>query len=137
MKTSLSALLLYAAAVVVFVSAAEARKYPMTAASIVPSATGQIDTGKDQNGNTKVDLKVEHLANPANLSPAQTTYIVWFQERGGEPQNKGLLTVGKDLKGEFETVTPSKNFDVFVTGETDPMVRTPTGPEVLRATVQE
>jgi hypothetical protein len=116
---------------------AEAKKIPMTAASIVPSAMGEIESSKDHNGNTKVDIKVDHLANPANLTPPANTYVVWFQERGGEPQNKGVLTVNKDLKGEFSTVTPSKVFDVFVTGEATPNVPAPSGPEVLRATVQQ
>jgi hypothetical protein len=42
----------------------------------------------------------------------------------------------KNLKATFETVTPLKSFDVFVTAEQDFRVKSPSGPEVLRATIQ-
>jgi hypothetical protein len=42
----------------------------------------------------------------------------------------------KNLKATFETVTPFKSFDVFVTAEQDSRVTGPSGPEVLRATIQ-
>ena len=31
-----------------------AKKYPLTAASIVPAAKGSVEIGKDRNGNTEV-----------------------------------------------------------------------------------
>ena len=42
----------------------------------------------------------------------------------------------KNLNASFETVTPLKNFDVFVTAEQDFRVKSPSGQEVLRATIQ-
>src|SRR6185312_4582698 len=41
-----------------------AKRFPLTAASIVPAAKGSVEIGTDGNGNTEVKLKVEHLANP-------------------------------------------------------------------------
>jgi hypothetical protein len=38
--------------------------------------------------------------------------------------------VNGKLEGTFQTVTPHKNFDVFVTGEKDGTVKSPSGPEV-------
>ena len=58
-----------------------AKKFPLTAASIVPAAKGAVEIGKDRNGNTEIKLKVEHLANPTSLSPSQTDYIVWLQDK--------------------------------------------------------
>ena len=47
---------------------AYAKNYPMAAASIVPGARGDVDVSKDNNGNTKLKMKVQHLANAENLS---------------------------------------------------------------------
>jgi hypothetical protein len=112
-----------------------AKKFPLTAATIVPAAEGSVEIGKDRNGNTEVRLKVEHLANPTSLSPSQANYIVWLQDKGFGPENQGELKVNGKLEGSFRTVTPRKNFDVFVTGENDGTVKLPSGLEVLRTTV--
>ena len=118
------------------VAVASAKKYPMTADKSGPAARGQVDVGRDKNGNTKVELEVEHLAAPENLTPPKSAYVVWFQERGGEASNQGSLKPGKNLKGTFKTVTQMKSFDVIVTAESDASVRTPSGSEVMRAVVQ-
>ena len=116
--------------------ATAAKKFPMTAASIVPSARGQVEIDKDKNGNVRVNMTVEYLANPENLTPPSTVYIVWLQDKGGSPENQGQLKVTKKLTAAFKTVTPSKNFDLFVTGERDAGAKSPSGPEVLRTAVQ-
>ena len=115
-----------------------ARKFPLTAASSVPAARGDVDVDHDNNGNTKVKIKAEYLSPPDALTPLATAYIVWLQERGGSssPQSLGQLRVDKSRKANFETITPAKNFDLFVTAEQDPTVKTPTGTEILRATIQ-
>jgi hypothetical protein len=117
-------------------SVGNAKKFPLTAAASVPAARGQVDVGNDKNGNTKVEVKVEHLATPDSLTPPKTVYVVWFQERGGEPQSQGVLKPGKDLKATFQSVTSMKTFDVLVTAESDPSTKTPSGTEVMRASVQ-
>ncbi len=115
---------------------AHGKKFPLTATAAVPAARGSIDTGKDKNGNTKLKVEAEHLADPGKLTPPRTVYVVWFQEKGGEPAMQGQLRTDKNLKGSFQTVTPLKNFDVFITAESDPSAKQPAGTEVFRATVQ-
>jgi hypothetical protein len=113
-----------------------AKKYPLTAASTVPAARGEVQVDKDKNGNTRFKIGVEHLANPENLTPPSAAYVVWLQERSGNPENQGQLKVDKKLKANFESVTPSKTFDLLVTAEQDSSAKSPGGPEVLRATIQ-
>ena len=113
-----------------------AKKYPMTAASSVPSARAEVEISKDSNGNTRLKMTVQHLANLENLTPRASAYIIWLQERGGNSENQGQLKMDKNLKATFETVTPFKSFDVFVTAEQDSRVKGPSGPEVLKATIQ-
>jgi hypothetical protein len=112
-----------------------AKRFPVTAASIVPAAKGSVEIGKDRNGNTEVKPNVKHLANPTSLSPSQANYVVWLQGKDSGPENEGELKVNGKLEGSFETVTPRKNFELFVTGENDATVKSPSGPEVLRTNV--
>ncbi len=119
-----------------FLGLASAKKYPLTADKSVPAARGQVDIGRDKNGNTKVEIEVEHLAPPENLTPPRAAYVVWFQERGAEPLNQGSLKPNKNLKATFKSVTPLKSFDVFVSAESDLNAKTPSGSEVLRASIQ-
>ena len=114
-----------------------AKTYHFASTKIDPSAMGDVDLSKDKNGNTNVSLRVEHLAKPTLLTPPANLYVVWFQEPGSEPENQGQLQVGNDLKGQLKTTTPFHNFDVFVTAETDPTVKTPSDQVVLRVTIPE
>jgi hypothetical protein len=113
-----------------------ATKYHLVASSAVPAATGNVDVHQDKNGNTAAEIKVEHLARPSQLTPPATAYVVWFVQEGSPPVNEGELKVGDDLKGEFKTTTPLKNFEIRITAENDPMTKTMSGPLVMRATVQ-
>jgi hypothetical protein len=122
--------------VALFCAVAYAKNYPMAAASIVPGARGDVDISKDKNGNTKLKMKVQHLANAENLTPPAAVYVIWLRERDGNPENQGQLKVSKNLDASFETVTPLKNFDVFVTAEQDLKAKTPSAVQVLKATVQ-
>jgi hypothetical protein len=113
-----------------------AKKYPMTAAAMVPGARAEVQISKDKNGNTSLKMKVQHLANLENLTPRANAYVVWLQERGGASENRGQLKMNKNLAASFETVTPLKSFDVFVTAEQDARATAPSGAEVLKATIQ-
>ena len=113
-----------------------AKKYPMTAASIVPGARAEVAISKDKNGNTRLTMKVQHLANLENLTPRASAYVIWLQERSGNPENQGQLKMDKNLKATFESVTPFKSFEVFVTAEQDARGKSPNGPDVLKATIQ-
>jgi hypothetical protein len=124
------------AGLTVLTSIGSAKKFPLTAAASIPAARGQVDVGHDNNGNTKVEVKVEHLAPPENLTPPRTAYVVWFKERDAEPLNQGLLKPGKDLKATFRSVTPLKAFDVVITAESDPNAKSTSGSEIMRASVQ-
>lgn len=114
-----------------------AKKYPLTAASTVPGARGDVEVGKDNNGNTKLKMKVQHLANAENLTPPAAGYVIWLRARGGDAENQGQLKVDKNLEATFETVTPLKSFDVFVTAEQDLKAKSPSGMQVLKATIQQ
>jgi hypothetical protein len=108
----------------------------MNTAADQPAATGRADITADDNGNTVVDLRVDHLARPENLTPAKNVYVVWFEPRGELAVNQGALRVDDNLSGSFSGRTSHRNFDVFVTAEDNATVKTPSGPEVMRQSVQ-
>lgn len=134
MKRRLSLALL---PLLLFALTCAAKTYRLTADPSVPAASGKLDVSHDHNGNTKLQLSVDHLAKPANLTPAKSVYVVWIQPNGEEPKNLGELTVGDHLKGEFGGVTPSKSFDLFVTAEDNGQASSPTGTQLLKTRVQE
>ena len=123
--------------ILIFAGLGWAKTYHFASTRIDPSAMGDVDLSKDKNGNTNVSLRVEHLAKPALLTPPANIWVVWFQEPGSTPENEGQLQVGNDLKGQLKTTTPLHNFDIFVTAEMDPTVKTPSDQIVLRVTIPE
>jgi hypothetical protein len=119
-----------------FICAAEASDIKMIADPSVPAATGKAHLSKDNNGNLRLKLEVDHLAKPGALTPAKQNYVVWIQPRGKEPQNQGTLKVSGDLKGKFEDTVPNEDFEVFITAEDNAAAQTPSGPKLLRAELQ-
>lgn len=114
-----------------------AKKFPFDAAASVPAAQGQVETGRAKDDRTEVKISIEHLAPPEKLTPAQTVYLVWFQESGNAPVVQGQLRLDKKLKGKFKTTTNMKTFDVIITAESDVTLKAPSGQEVLRTAVEQ
>ncbi len=105
----------------------------MNASPSVPAATGIVKAQRDkENGNTKLDIKVDHLANPSNLTPPANVYLVWVRPAGEAGSVKqGAIRVDKDLKGGLKIVTVSKDFDLFITAEQSENVSAPSEFKVL------
>jgi len=129
--------MLVCGAVLALAPAGYAKKYPMTASSIVPGATAELQVDKEKNGDIKVELKANRLAKPGRLTPSANMYVVWFQQEGSQPQSQGELRIGDDLKAELKSTTTLHNFKVLVTAEADSQTKFPSEQVVLRATVQE
>ena len=112
------------------------KEYHMTSSPDVPAAVGTIKVQKDKdNGNVKVDIKVDHLARPSSLTPPANSYIVWIQPNSGEALKQGAIGVDNNLSGELKLETVSKNFEVFVTAEQSDGATFPSNEKVLRAHV--
>ena len=113
-----------------------AKDYHMTAGVDVPAAAGTVKIQKDKdNGDTKADIKVDHLARPSSLTPSANDYLVWIRPNGGEASKKGAIGVDKNLSGELRVETVSRDFDVFITAEQSDSATFPSSVEVLRVHV--
>jgi hypothetical protein len=133
-KTTVLAVLWLSLSVLAFAG----KKFTLAGTTVAPAARGEVEASLDKkNGNTKVKIKVEHLAPPANLNPPMTGYLIWFQQPGGTAESQGRLRIDKNLKASFETTTPWKTFDIVVTAESDATVKAPTGAVVLKGSVQQ
>src|SRR5437588_4582232 len=132
------ALTLVVAVVLVFVAAASADKFRMRAGESNPAAVGVVHANSDRNGNVAIELEAKHLAPPNRLNPPHSTYVVWAQPAGKPAEELGELRVNSDdMAASFKTTGPYHNFDIFVTAEDSPKPDAPSGPEVLRASVQK
>lgn len=108
----------------------------MVADPSVPAAQGGVSLGHDGNGNMILSVHVEHLAQPAQLTPPANSYAIWVQPPGKEPQFVGNLAVDKKLKGVFRGPVAFSSFDVFITPESTQHPESPSATKLLHATVQ-
>jgi hypothetical protein len=88
------------------------------------------------NDNTMMKLEVDHLAEPDKMAPGASTYVVWIQSTPGQAQNVGALMVDNDRRGRLETVTPHREFQLFVTAESAATAAAPTSERLLFANVR-
>lgn len=112
-----------------------AREDRLTSTGVAPAAQGKVITNTDSNGNTEVEVQVEHLAHPQSLKPAKEAYLVWIQPSGQSPQLLGALRVGDDMKGSVKGSTPFTNFDVIITAEDQLKTDMPSSTVVLKGNV--
>jgi hypothetical protein len=119
------------------ISCAGSREFRLTNSPDVPAAKGVANVSTTDNGNTKIDLVVEHLAPPERVSSKATVYVVWVKDvgYGSESQNLGALKVDKNLKGSITALTNLRSFDLFVTAEPSQSVTGPSGRTLLSASV--
>lgn len=114
--------------------------FAMTRGDSVPGARGEIDASFEKEGNSKMKLKVQHLPAASELNPQATTYVVWVKPKNDKAdtkaQNVGTLKVDpKDLDGELEFTTAYRTFEITVTPEASGDVTTPSGRDVLKASI--
>jgi hypothetical protein len=108
------------------------KKYHMTNDPSQPAAVGTLNVRRDKNnGNTELKLGVEHLADPARLTPPASVYVVWVQPREGEPQKEGQIRVDKNFSGDMDATSTVRDGDLFITPESTEAVTTPAGIQAL------
>lgn len=109
--------------------------WTMSTTERIPSAVGKVKVKQEKDGNAKVKVEVAHLAQPADAFDQKSIYVVWLKPRAGDAQNVGVLNVDSKLKGELETRTAFKDFQVIVTAEETPNTTMPSGAPVMNTRV--
>jgi hypothetical protein len=146
-KLSLSSFTFVAALAMPACSQLGMSKPPETAVQLqasakIPSAEGTVKVQEGDNGNYKVALEVKHMAPPEKVTSGASSYVVWLRPLAGDheaqsPQNVGALAVNKDLEAKLNTVTPYRQFDLFLTAEPIPNSTAPTGEQLMTTTVRK
>jgi hypothetical protein len=95
------------------------QKFAFKKSRIVPAADLNVKIDHDKNGNYNIELNVENLAQPLDLTPAKKTYIVWIISNKGS-FNVGQLNIDKNLEGSLSAITPYKPTSIIITAEEDP-----------------
>ncbi len=113
-----------------------AKPQPMVSASEVPASQGTVKATVGDNGNTKVSIRVKHLAPPSKIASDAVVYVVWLQPRNATKQNIGALVLNDNLEGSLDTVTPHSRFLITVTPEPGGKVAEPTHEPVFTAEVE-
>jgi hypothetical protein len=109
--------------------------WTMNTTDVIPAAVGKVKVAKEKDGNTKVKVEVSHLAQPDTVFNDASTYVVWLKPEAGTAQNVGVLSLDKDLKGQLETKTAFKDFQVIVTAERDSNVTSPSQQSVMNTQI--
>ncbi|NWJ40347.1 MAG: anti-sigma factor [Geothrix sp.] len=113
-----------------------AKPQEMHAASDVPAGQGTVRVTNGDNGNSKVSIRVKHLAPPSRIAPDSTVYVVWFRPVDGDSQNVGALVLNSDLEGSLDTLTPHHRFRITVTPEPNGQAASPTNEPVFTYNVE-
>jgi len=113
-----------------------AKKINFSRSSVVPAAEGKVKIKKDKNKNYKIDVNVYNLAEPKNLTPARSTYVVWMQTDQNSTKNLGQIKsssklLSKALKGSVTAVSPIYPTKIFITAEDDGTTSYPQGETIL------
>lgn len=78
------------------------------------------------------------MAEVGRLQPAKLTYVVWMASNEASTMNMGQIKssvtfLTKRLKASFETATPYKPTQIFITAEDDPGYQLP-GTQIVLTT---
>lgn len=104
---------------------------PMQSGAGVPASEGTVKVTEGPNGNTELSIKVKHLARPEDVVSGTSTYVVWIDPAGAEPQSVGAISLDNELEGRLDTVTSHQRFQLIVTPEQNGQVTGPTNPPVF------
>jgi hypothetical protein len=112
-----------------------AKRHELVTSSLVLAAEGKVSARVGDNLNTNLEVEVKHLAPPGRVVQGARVYVVWVRPASGTVQNVGALRLNENLEGKFTTVTPFREFTLWVTPETAATVQAPTSDPVMQAQI--
>ena len=91
--------------------------FPLVPRSNVPAATGSVSVKQGDNGNTQLDIKVRHLAEPSKLTPPAGVDIARVRTSDQVTHKIGASRLDSGLNGELKGVTTVNSADLLITPE--------------------
>jgi hypothetical protein len=99
-----------------------------------PEADGHITANVNhEQGSTRIQLQVEHLAPPDRIVSGTTAYVVWERRDGSHPWTRiGTLVYNNGARvGELDATAADQAFDLQITAEPTATPATPADGVVL------
>jgi len=97
-----------------------------------PDAAGAVHAKIDDNGNSWVELELQHLVPPATLTPPRATYVVWAESQFGRQVLLGQIKVANDRSASWEGTVPFEKFRMMLTAEDIAWPERPREPYVVQ-----
>jgi len=92
-------------------------------------ATARLELTYDRNNTLQIELS--NVPEPSILNDRYTRYVLWVASPDRQSVvNAGQLRVDEAKKAEIRTLTPLRNFVLFITAEPRGDVMTP-GPDIV------
>jgi hypothetical protein len=108
-------------------------EFALTGTARAAGTDGTATVEEIEGGSHMILVELEHLPPPERLGDGLTTYVVWLQEEGGQPQKAGVLAYDEDERsGRMRATTPNANVSVTITAEVDREVTSPSEIVVAR-----
>ena len=111
------------------------REMALQMSEAIPAARGEVEWERKDQGQTEIEVEVEHLAPPGEAVPGATVYVVWLRPLD-EPRQViklGILNVEDDRDAELEATAAFDAFELFVTAEPVADVAEPSGQQLMTA----
>jgi hypothetical protein len=109
-----------------------ATSFPFLPSSASPAAAGNVHAKIDDNGNSWVELELEHLALPGTLTPPRSTYVVWAESQFGRQVLLGRVKVEDDRSASWRGTVPFEKFRMILTAEDIAWPERPREPYVVQ-----
>lgn len=107
--------------------------FALTGTARAAGTDGTATVSEIEGGSQMVVVELEHLAPPARLGDGLTTYVVWLQEDGAQPQKAGVLEYDEDDRsGTMRATTPNTTVTLIITAEQNRDVASPSEIVVAR-----
>ena len=92
-------------------------------------ATVRVELTYDRNNTLRIQLS--NVADPSVLNPAYTRYVLWVATPDRQTiVNAGQIRVDENRRAEMQTLTPLREFVLFITAEARGDVTAP-GPDIV------
>ena len=106
--------------------------FPVMPSTASPAAAGTVHAQRDDNGNSWVELELQHLALPRTLTPARNTYVVWAESQFGRIVLLGQIKVAGDRSASWEGTVPFEKFRMILSAEDIAWPERPREPYVVQ-----
>jgi hypothetical protein len=93
--------------------------------------TAEVKVELTYDRNNTLTVTMENLPQPASIKPEYTRYVLWAEASDQpRPVNVGQIRVDDKNNGKLTTLTPFRNFRLFITAETAGDAQAP-GPDMI------